>query len=79
MGRIERMEPFSLVFCDPPYGRDLAPKALASLADGGWLVPDALAVVEETQDVEVALPGGFAEIERRDYGETRVLFARFAP
>ena len=78
MGRIERMEPFSLAFCDPPYGRDLAPRALASCAEGGWLVPGALVVVEETQGVEVALPEAFVEIERRDYGETRVIFARLA-
>ncbi|HYF53222.1 MAG TPA: 16S rRNA (guanine(966)-N(2))-methyltransferase RsmD [Salinarimonas sp.] len=76
MGRIERMEPFSLVFCDPPYGRDLAPRALASCAAGGWLVPGALVVVEEAQGAEVALPDGFEELERRDYGETRVIFGR---
>src|ERR671938_147276 len=29
MGPIGPMEPFSLAFCDPPYGKDLAPKALA--------------------------------------------------
>src|ERR687897_1962959 len=42
-------EPFSLVFCDPPYGRGLAERALASCAAGGWLKQDALVVVEETQ------------------------------
>ncbi len=36
------MEPFSLVFLDPPYRMKLAEKALASLRDGGWLTPDAL-------------------------------------
>jgi 16S rRNA (guanine966-N2)-methyltransferase len=77
MGRIERMEPFGLVFCDPPYGRDLAPKALASCAGGGWLEPGALAVVEEAQGAAMVLPEGFEELERRDYGETRVIFARF--
>jgi 16S rRNA (guanine966-N2)-methyltransferase len=77
MGRIERIDPFSLVFCDPPYGRDLAPRALASCAEGGWLTPGALVVVEEAQGVEVALPEGFSEIDRRDYGETRVVFGRF--
>ena len=30
-------EPFSLVFCDPPYGQGLAERALASCAAGGWL------------------------------------------
>ncbi|HEY8380975.1 MAG TPA: 16S rRNA (guanine(966)-N(2))-methyltransferase RsmD [Microvirga sp.] len=77
MGGAAPNAPFSLVFCDPPYGKDLAPKALASCAAGGWLVPDALVVVEEAQGVEVSLPERFEEIERRDYGETKVVFGRF--
>jgi len=65
------------VFCDPPYGRDLAPAALRSCAEGAWLAPDALVVVEDAQGVEVVLPEGFTELERRDYGETKVVFGRF--
>jgi len=68
---------FTLVFCDPPYGRDLAPRALASAAEGGWLSPDALVLIEEAAAVRLALPIGFTELERRDYGETAVTFARF--
>lgn len=67
---------FSLVFCDPPYGRDLAPAALASAAAGGWLAPNALVIVEESATVSVTLPDGFLELERRSYGETVVLLAR---
>jgi 16S rRNA (guanine966-N2)-methyltransferase len=76
MGPAGPNEPFSLVFCDPPYGKGLAERALASCAEGGWLTDDALVVVEEAQGVEVMLPRGFAEIERRDYGETKVVFGR---
>ncbi len=77
MGPAAPNEPFSLVFCDPPYGKDLAPRALASCAAGGWLVPGALVVVEEAQGAGFAFPEGFAEVERRDYGETAVAFGRF--
>jgi 16S rRNA (guanine966-N2)-methyltransferase len=77
MGGAAPNAPFSLVFCDPPYGKDLAPRALRSCAVGGWLVPGALVVVEEAQGVEVALPERFREIERRDYGESKVVFGRF--
>ena len=77
MGKAAPNAPFSLVFCDPPYGKDLAPRALASCAEGGWLAPGALVVVEEAQGVEVALPERFTELERRDYGETRVVFGRY--
>lgn len=67
---------FSLVFCDPPYGRDLAPAALASASAGGWLTPGALAVIEEAATSTVALPAGFEELERRAYGETAIILAR---
>jgi 16S rRNA (guanine966-N2)-methyltransferase len=77
MGEAAPNAPFSVVFCDPPYGKDLAPKALRSCAEGGWLVPDALVIVEEAQGVAVSLPERFEEIERRDYGETKVVFGRF--
>jgi len=77
MGSAKPNEPFTLVFCDPPYGKDLAPRALASCAEGGWLAPGTLVVVEEAQGSDVALPIGFEQIERRDYGETKVLFGRY--
>ncbi len=76
MGPAAPNEPFSLVFCDPPYGKDLAPRALASCAEGGWLSPGALVVVEEAAGAPVAPPSGFEALERRDYGETAVSFLR---
>ncbi|GGK36142.1 16S rRNA (guanine(966)-N(2))-methyltransferase RsmD [Salinarimonas ramus] len=78
LGGADRFEPFDLLFCDPPYGRDLAPAALTSAAGGGWLAPGALCVVEEAADATLALPSGFEEIERRVYGDTQVVFGRFA-
>lgn len=77
LGTADRVEPFTLLFCDPPYGRDLAGPALASAAAGGWLAPGALCVVEEAVDAELPCPAGFEEIERRSYGDTQVLFARW--
>jgi len=78
MGPAAPNAPFSLVFCDPPYGRDLAPQALAACAEGGWLSPGALVVVEEAHSTPLTLPAGFTEIERREYGETQVVVGRFA-
>ncbi|MGY2050701.1 16S rRNA (guanine(966)-N(2))-methyltransferase RsmD [Methylobacterium sp. JK268] len=68
--------PFGLAFCDPPYGRGLAPRALASCRDGGWLAPGALVLVEEAASADLVLPPGFTELERRPYGDTQVAFAR---
>jgi 16S rRNA (guanine966-N2)-methyltransferase len=71
--------PVSLVFCDPPYGKDLAAPALLSCRDGGWLAPNALIVVEESVGSAFAFPEGFAEEERRRYGETEIAIGRLAP
>jgi 16S rRNA (guanine966-N2)-methyltransferase len=70
------MEPFSLVFLDPPYTKKLAEKALASLRDGGWLTPTALLVVEEAKAAEFVVPQGFEELERRAYDDTEFTFLR---
>jgi 16S rRNA (guanine966-N2)-methyltransferase len=75
LGAAKPIEPFSLAFCDPPYGRGLAEQALASARNGGWLAPDALVVVEEETGA-FEPPEGFEEIERRTYDDTEVTFLR---
>jgi 16S rRNA (guanine966-N2)-methyltransferase len=76
-GPAHPVEPFALVFIDPPYRMKLAEKSLAALRDGGWLVPDALVVVEEAKDAGFAAPEGYEELERRAYDETEFTFLRF--
>ena len=78
LGAAHPVEPFSLVFLDPPYRKGMAERALASLREGGWLVPDALVVVEEAADAGLAPPEGFAELERRTYDDTVIAFLRAA-
>ena len=78
LGPAHPMEPFSLVFLDPPYRMKLAEKALASLRDGGWLTSGALLVVEEAKAAEFAAPDGFTELERRAYDDTEFVFLRSA-
>ena len=74
LGPAHPVEPFDLVFLDPPYGKGLAEKALASARDGGWLKPQALIVVEEAADAGFAAPEGFEELERRTYDDTEFVF-----
>jgi 16S rRNA (guanine966-N2)-methyltransferase len=78
LGPAHPVEPFSLVFLDPPYRMKLAEKALVSLRDGGWLTPGALLVVEEAKNAEFAAPERFEELERRAYDDTEFTFLRFA-
>jgi 16S rRNA (guanine966-N2)-methyltransferase len=76
LGRAHPVEPFSLVFADPPYGRGLAEKALATARDGGWLTTDAFIIVEEAADANFFAPADFEELERRDYDDTQLIFMR---
>ncbi len=62
--------PFTLVFLDPPYGKDLGGKALAAAATGGWIAPGALIVWEE--NTEMIAPEGFMLEGARRYGDTHV-------
>ncbi len=78
LGPAGTMAPFDLAFLDPPYGQGLGEAALQALAHGRWLAPGAVAVLEERAKAEVALPPGFAELDRRGYGDTQVIFARYA-
>jgi 16S rRNA (guanine966-N2)-methyltransferase len=71
--------PYTLAFLDPPYNRGLAEPALTSLARGGWLAPEALVLVEESAAAMFEPASGFDVLERRDYGETEVIFLRRAP
>jgi len=79
LGPAHPLEPFSLVFLDPPYGKGLAEKALASAREGGWLKPNALVVVEEGADAAFKSPEGFEELERRKYDDTEFVFLRTRP
>ena len=76
LGPAHPLEPFSLAFLDPPYGKGLAEKALASARDGGWLADDALIVVEEAAAAGFTAPDGYAEIERRKYDDTEFVILR---
>ena len=70
------MQPFQLVFCDPPYGKGLGERALAEAVNRGWAEQGSVAVLEERADADVAWPGGCEQIDRRRYGDTQIVIAR---
>lgn len=76
LGLSGTIEPFDLLFADPPYGQSLAEKALFSAANGGWLVEGALAIVEERADIKLSLPENFTSVEERSFGDTKIHFVR---
>ena len=77
LGHVGTIAPFDLAFCDPPYGKGLGEKALASAASGGWLMPDALCVLEERAGAEITLPPGFEALDRREAGDSQLMLMRW--
>ncbi len=63
-------------FLDPPYRSGLGAPALAALATAGWLLPDALAVIEVAAREEFLPPTGFTRLDERVYGAARLVFLR---
>ena len=78
IGPAGRADEFNLVLCDPPYGKGLGEKALQAAAEGGWLALGAIVVLEERDGVEIKMPDRFEEIDRRTWGQTQAVFARYS-
>ncbi|GAA1822601.1 16S rRNA (guanine(966)-N(2))-methyltransferase RsmD [Microlunatus capsulatus] len=86
-GRVETVvaapaeQAYDVVFLDPPYELDGAVLAgvMTSLADGGWLTPDALLVVERSRRTpDLAWPAPVVDTWSRGYGETVLHYASCA-
>ena len=78
LGPAQTLAAFDLIFCDPPYGKGLGEAALRSAVEGGWVNPDAIAVLEERAGLEIALPAPFEIVDGRDYGDTQVVIGKAA-
>ncbi|WP_409561003.1 16S rRNA (guanine(966)-N(2))-methyltransferase RsmD [Hyphomicrobium sp. MC8b] len=78
LGPAGNMEPYELAFLDPPYGKGLGEKALAGLAEGKWLTPGAICMLEERAGTDVVIPAAFELLDTRTYGDTDVRFLKFA-
>jgi 16S rRNA (guanine966-N2)-methyltransferase len=70
LGDAGTIEPFDLVFADPPYGKGLGEMAFKSALEGGWLNPDTLLVLEEEAEAMVEFDPRFSVVEERPYGGT---------
>lgn len=68
----------AVAFLDPPYASGLAVPALSALVDAGWLMSDALTVIEVGAREPFTAPSGFEIIDERVYGAARLIFLRSA-
>ena len=69
-----RGDPYDLIFLDPPYGKGLTDKALASAHTGGWIADNAIIIIEQAAKDDP--PSAVTLLDERLYGETRIFIAR---
>jgi 16S rRNA (guanine966-N2)-methyltransferase len=77
LGPAGPIDPFDLVFADPPYGKGLGERALVSAAENGWLKDGAVIVLEEASSANVSFAAPFETLETRPYGETLIRILRW--
>jgi 16S rRNA (guanine966-N2)-methyltransferase len=67
---------YDVVFCDPPYAQPVD-DVLAALSGPGWLMLDAVVVVERaTRDPALDWPAGLEPVRSRRYGESTLWYGR---
>jgi len=77
--RPANLAPRTLVFLDPPYGKNMGNLALRQLGDKNWLAPGAVCVQEMSKKAPEPVPDGFTLTDTRTYGIAEVRFLIYAP
>jgi 16S rRNA (guanine966-N2)-methyltransferase len=70
--------PADLLFLDAPYQADLTGPALTALIEAGWCRDGAIIVLELAKTEDVALPASCEAYDRRVYGKTKLILARYS-
>jgi 16S rRNA (guanine966-N2)-methyltransferase len=68
------LAPRTLVFLDPPYGKDMGAQALEALVRRDWLAPQAVCVLEMSKKQQEKMPDGFKLEDERAYGIALIRF-----
>lgn len=62
---------FDVIFCDPPYNKGLATRALQMIGEKGLLAPEGLLVVEHSRhETLLEATGTIVKVRTAQYGET---------
>lgn len=67
---------FSLVFLDPPYGKNLIPRCLENLVAQDLLRENATVCCEFDKREDITFPDGFTVLSEKIYGDTKIVFLR---
>lgn len=77
IGERGKMDPFTLAFLDPPYGKGLGERTLTVLHEGAWLAEGALVVLEEAAEADITIPPAFTLLDTREMGAAKIRFLRY--
>lgn len=69
--------PFTLVFCDAPYGKNLSNIVIKNLLTKGFLAHNALLCVETENDYTIDVLDGLMIMDKRMYGITNIHFLKY--
>lgn len=75
----DNLDPFQLVFLDPPYNQGLIEPALNAMHAGGWLSQAALCVIEKERAPNFIVPSPYQDIKTAHYGDTDVVLLGYDP
>ena len=67
------LQPFDLIYCDPPYGAGLHAQVCGALRQGGWLRPAGTLLLECSSSNVVTTPQGWQLCKSKVYGSTTLL------
>jgi len=72
--RPKSIEKRSLIFLDPPYGKDMGIKSLISFLENDWLYAEFISVLEMSKKEPEKIPDIFNILDERTYGITTIVF-----
>ncbi|AIL12985.1 hypothetical protein IM40_04855 [Candidatus Paracaedimonas acanthamoebae] len=67
---------FNLIFMDAPYNKGLTEKALKEIFEKGWIAPNALIVIETSDNENFSLPPYLTLLNERRIGLAKVFLSK---
>jgi 16S rRNA (guanine966-N2)-methyltransferase len=67
------LKKYDIVFMDPPYGKNLVPRTIDALTDGGFLAQGALIIAEHEGDLDTE---GLEVVKQKRYGKSYFTFIK---
>lgn len=69
--------PFSLIFCDAPYGNDVTGRVIKNLIAKNWLAHNALLCIETEKKHHIDAIPNITLVDKRDYGISSVHLLKY--